>query len=86
MRSRGDVRTDVTVSTLEAVLVHLSQSSPAFVYLVRAIRSARSLEELARMDGLARVHYSGVLLSELEAQIDAQHRVLAESAPRLDVG
>jgi hypothetical protein len=78
------VRAGSSVSIFAAVLVLLSHGSRAYDYLLLAIQSARSLDELARMLGLARVHYSGVLLAELEAQVAARRRVLAAPESRLD--
>ena len=58
----------------------LSQNQRAFEYLLYGILSARSADELARMRRLAHAHYSGPLLMELEAEIDARSRELSEAS------
>ena len=55
----------------------LSNNLRAYEYLLYGITSARSDNELERMRQLARAHYSGTLLAELEATIDTKARALS---------
>ena len=52
----------------------------AFEALLEAIASTRNAQELERLQGLARAHYAGVMLEDLEAEISARRRQLAEAA------
>jgi hypothetical protein len=56
----------------------------AHEFLAQAIASARSDAELTRLHDLARVHYSGAMLAELEAEVDVRRSAIAELAsPRI---
>lgn len=53
----------------------------ALEYLLDAIASARSVDELARMRRLAHAHYSGDVLVALEADIDSRARSFRNATP-----
>ena len=74
----------MAVATPEPDRVILSPNPRAYEYLLYGIVSARSLDELARMRRLARAHYTGSLLVELETEIDARSDALRQMrAPAL---
>ena len=60
-----------------------THNSRAFEYLRQGVASARSAEELTRMRRLARAHYSGLLLMEMEEEIERRARELDHAAERL---
>lgn len=53
----------------------------AHEFLAQAIASARSDAELTRLHQLARIHYSGAMLAELEAEVDVRRTAIAELVP-----
>jgi hypothetical protein len=61
----------------------LTHNPRAVEYLLQGIASARSTDELTRMRRLARAHYSGLLLMELEHEIELRSRELDRRATRV---
>jgi hypothetical protein len=61
--------------------VILFHNPRALEYLLDAIASARSVDELARMRRLAHAHYSGVVLLALEADIHSRAHSLRNATP-----
>ena len=50
----------------------------AFEYLLEAIATAMKEVKLDRLQGLARAHYAGVMLEDLEAEIAARRTTLQQ--------
>ena len=59
----------------------LFDNPTAFQYLMYGIASARSIDELKRMQRCVHAHYSGVQLRELEAEIELRSRSLPVPTP-----
>jgi hypothetical protein len=52
------------------------RNTRAFEYLLQAIATARSVDELKRLQTLARAHYTGPLLDYLESGIVGRRKTL----------